>query len=412
MKRFLQHILIVVILALGNISFTGCSGGEADYSIDQVEGVNKITFLSRSYVIVEKIADPIVELEVQSNEPVNLSVISGSELFTVDPVNDCVVYAENVDEGNVTNQIYTIIVQAVDTYGKSVSQVINIEFVESLAAVLPQIDSGYNTNPYIVHDDTEPFTQVTAYDPRQSGLIYSLEGKNSDRFEITNDGYLSLKNVISVGSYEVIVVVTDASNSALYTESDIIKVTAVETAEDLRPIILSESFTYVENDASSRQIEVASDGQTEVLYYLDLTDDGEFFTISATGALNFDALPNFENPINGSNTYHVTVNTTYNNTAALSDSKSIEVTVVDIPDAPSNIVFDATKSNSVSVDDSSWSFSTKESIRKIIAVKSPTNGTLTFQIFDNKKWASGQAPCGIFPIYPRIPHIRFYLFSL
>ena len=377
MKLFLKQITLALSLMIGTFFVVGCSGGEADYSLNEVQGASSIVFISRSSVIVEKISNPLVDLEVRSTNPVEFSVIAGNDLFTVDGTVNCVVYAPNVSESNITEVDYTIVVEAKDSYGKTASQVIHIEFVDSLANITPQIDNSYNITPYIVHDDTTPFTQITAYDPRGYGVVYSLEGTNSDLFEITADGELSLKGSVNAAVYEVVVVVTDKDNDQLISKTDTITLTAVATEADLKPIILSESFSYAENDINPRQIEVASGIKDTVVFTRGAVDDSELFDISPTGSLNFKELPNFEDPKNGSNIYSVQVIATDGNGNV--DTRSIVVTVTDVPDAPSDILFETTGTTTISVTDKAF-FGTVSYDRQIRSNSSPSNGVLIYTI--------------------------------
>ena len=153
--------------------------------------------------------------------------------------------------------------------------------------------------------------------------------------------------------------------------------TAVATEADLKPIILSESFSYAENDINPRQIEVASGIKDTVVFTRGAVDDSELFDISPTGSLNFKELPNFEDPKNGSNIYSVKVIATDGNGNV--DTRSIVVTVTDVPDAPSGILFETTGTTTISVTDKTF-VGTVSYDRQIISNSSQSNVALIYMI--------------------------------
>jgi len=383
--KIIQNILIVMTMGLSTLVMVGCSGGEADYSLEEVaEGIGKISFLSRANVIVEKTADPLVTLKVSSTNPVTLTLLSGDDLFSIDQNNSYIVYADNITAADITETYYTIVVQAEDSNGKTVNQVITIEFVDDINTVTPQIEPTYSTTPYIVVGDTDPFIQMDVYDPRGDGIVYSLSGANSNMFDISNDGALSIKPNVTTGVYEVIVVVTDSQNSMLKAQTSTITVTVVASEADLKPTIISDHFNYAENSSDPIQVVTQSNIPDTLRYSLGGTDDYYLNIDPITGVISFDVyygLPNYEFPedSNGDNTYEVEVTVTDGN--GHSDNQAVTISILDVDDAPTSIVFESSGTTSISVKDSSSIFGGSEYYdRQILAVSSPTQGDLTYSI--------------------------------
>ena len=331
--RKIKTIFISLLLVITTFSLTGCGGGEADYTLEDVQaGNSNIVFLSRSSFIVEKTATPIVDLEVRSTNPVTLSLISGNDLFSIDQNNSCIVYAENISGANLTKSDYTVIVQAKDNNGKTVNQIISLEFVDDLDAVKPQIDLTFSTQPFVVAGDTNPFITIEVYDVRGYGITYSLEGPGSGMFTITGAGALSLKANTPVGVYDVIVVATDNDKSSLISKTSTITVSVVGSEADLKPTIISNTFLYTENDTNAMQIEASTTTSEALVFTLgDISDSGRF-TLSSTGALTFKVAPDHEKPLDNdsNNVYGVEVIATDVN--GQTDTKTVMVTVLNIDD--------------------------------------------------------------------------------
>jgi len=390
----IKTLFISLILVTMSLSFIGCSGGEADYTLGEVkDSQNKIVFLSSSYVTVEKNDIVILELKARSDSNVTFSIVGGDEkdLFDIDQTNHTLTYAVTTDKNAVFTDPYyinKIVVQAENIGGAVVSQVISIQVVDNINAISPTILSGYITTPVIVHDDVTIFTTIEVNNPRvpTTSIDYSLSGRDSNLFNISIDGELSLKNVVSYDPsnhiFEVIVTATDSFYTALNDSTGVITVTVVQTVADLKPAILSSHFDYPENSTAPIQIEVQSNIPDTLRYSLSGTDAFYFKIDSVTGVLTFDVyyvLPNYEysEDSNGDNTYEVEVTVLDGN--GNSDQKIITITVINVDDAPSGIVFENTGTTLMSVKDKSL-FGTEYYNRSIIAISSSTNGDLTFTI--------------------------------
>ena len=356
----IKTLFISLLLVTISFSFIGCSGGEADYAFEDIEGVSSIKFLSRSSFIVEKSATPLVDLEVQSTNAVQLTVISGDDRFNIDNNMDCLVYAEGITGVNITEQFYTVIVQAQDTYGKSVNQIITLEFVDDIDKVKPSIDHNlYNKNPFVVKGDIQPFTTIHVYDVRGYGVIYSLIGNDASKFNISILGALSLKSNTPIGQYDVKVVVTDKNNGSLTSETENIHIEVVGSEADLKPTIISTSFSYIENDVNSIQIDAATTTGEAMAFSLGDVGDSDKFMIATTGALTFKTAPDYENPIDNDRDNSYEVDVIVIDVNGNSDQKAIVINILNIDDGIPGFGYTSLEYWNTSIFGDSWKSTSK-----------------------------------------------------
>ena len=335
---FFKHIIMAILLTLGSFAISGCSGGEADYSLDEVQGVGGIAFTSRANLIVQKDADPVVELNVSSAYSVTYSIVGGTnyELFDLNHSTSSLIYMSGIDKdvSFPLDNSNIVIVQAKDINGRTNEQVIHIEVVDDINKIKPVILPGVITDPVVVSTDLSTFTTISVYNPRGTNVDYTLS--DTSTFTITSDGELSLKQAAvydptSNNIYDVTITVTDPETSL--ETSILISVTIVATIEDLKPTIVSERFDYAENGTESLQIIVNSNIPDTLDYRLGTLLDEDLFSINdITGVLSFDSSPDHENPLDTdlNNIYEVEVIATDGNNR--SDSKMVMITVFNIDD--------------------------------------------------------------------------------
>lgn len=392
MNLFFKQIIIAISFTIGAYFITGCSGGEADYSLEEVQGAYSINFISRANLVVQKDADPVVKLEVSSEYSVTYAIIGGtnSELFDINQSNNCIVYANGIDkdiEFPVDNS-NVVIVQVKDINGKTNEQVLYIQVVDDIDLIKPVILPDTITDLVIVKDDLDVFTTISVYNPRGTPVTYSLS--DPDTFVITSEGELSLKQAVvydptSNNIYDVTVTVTDPET--FLETSIVISVTVVATVADLKPTIVSERFDYVENSTDVLQISTYSNIQDTLVYSLGSTLDEDLFNINiATGTIAFNNFPNYEGPLDydSNNSYEVEVFVVDGNDKT--DRKVITITVLNTNDAPYDIVFDSTQNTYISVQGGtfgSFFFPNKITDAQLLATASASDGDLYFDIYTN-----------------------------
>ena len=193
------------------------------------------------------------------------------------------------------------------------------------------------TTDYTVYD-------ADATDPENDTLTYSLDGDDSEFFEIDSDsGVIKFKDLPDYdkfsdantdNNYQVTIEVSDGT----YTDEH--PITIKLTGIDELPVINNTVFSVSvdENIGTGATVyEVnASDPEGETLTYSlneDSDDDGNF-TISANGKIRFAENPNYEAPAdaNTDNVYQVTIQVSDGTTDTV--TQPITITVIDVNEPP------------------------------------------------------------------------------
>ena len=200
-------------------------------------------------------------------------------------------------------------------------------------------DTALDQNPANVGD------VVTATDPNDDNLTYSLSGNDAGSFMIgSSDGQISAKMKLdheAKSSYTVTVKATDPSGLSDSVEVTI-KVTNVDEAPTItRTDALTNQAPTFPSAATTREVAentvagegigapvAATDADNDALTHaLSGTDAASFDIISATGQLQTKAALDYETKI----TYSVTV--TASDSGGLSDSIDVTITVTDVDEA-------------------------------------------------------------------------------
>lgn len=161
----------------------------------------------------------------------------------------------------------------------------------------------------------------------------------------------------------------------------------VNPVNGLPEFVTSAALTVNENEKLIAQLEATSPIGSPLSYEKVTGLDSADFDITADGLLTFALAKNFEDPkADGNNTYEVEIRVTDTLYPVNNAVMRFMVTVADVDDAPSNIVFQATNSVSASVDDgTSFLFSSSNRVTDLYlgATPSPSNGALYSTIADN-----------------------------
>jgi Domain of unknown function (DUF4347)/Cadherin domain/Right handed beta helix region/Laminin G domain len=249
------------------------------------------------------------------------------------------------------DNVYDVTVQVADGNGGTDTQAVAVS-VTPVNEASPVITSngGGTTAAISVAENVAAVTTVTSTDADLPAptLTYSISGgADAARFSIdVSTGVLAFvaapdhESPVDSGAdniYEVIVTVSDGS----LTDAQTIVVT-VTPVNDNAPVITSNgggataSVSIAEN-ASAVTTVVASDADLPaqtLTYSIVGGADQTLFTINAaTGALTFNAAPNFESPTDagGNNIYDVQVQVS---DGTLIDTQTIAVTVTNVNEAP------------------------------------------------------------------------------
>lgn len=275
----------------------------------------------------------VVASDSDAGQTVTYAITGGADaaLFTIDSSTGALSFVAPPDYENPTdadgNNIYNIIVRASDGNGGVDTQVISVTVSDAADGASPIIgsDGGGATASISIAENATAVTTVVASDADGPAPTYVILG-GADAVLFAIDPATGALSFVSApdaenpldaghdGTYEVIVGATDGVN----TDRQKLSVT-VTNVNDNSPVITSNgggaiaSVSIAENATAVTTV-VASDADgTAPSYAIVGGADSALFSINATtGALQFLAAPDFENPLDaGTNgTYEVIVSAT------------------------------------------------------------------------------------------------------
>ena len=259
-----------------------------------------------------------------SSDQTDWSPISGAEAAAYTPVGDDVgdhlrVTATYTDRGGAGKTA-----QAVSTNEVQAAPLTNGPPAFSA-------ETAGRTIPENTAADTNIGDPVTATDPDNDALTYTLSGTDSASFDIVQGaGQLKTKAALdheTKDSYTVTVTATDPSG-----ESDEITVTiTVIDVNEAPEVTVTPTVYFAENDSGPIATYTATDPDDNPVTWSLLGVDAEDFSISG-GVLTFKSPPNYENPADADtdNVYPVTVKASDGtNTVTL----GVTVTVTNVDEA-------------------------------------------------------------------------------
>ena len=195
--------------------------------------------------------------------------------------------------------------------------------------------------------DTILYT-ASASDADGDAIAYSLTGSDSAHFNLDPEtAALSFKQSPDFDSpqdqdqdntYAITITATEADST--HSTSVDLSVEISDVDEDPQFAQDAEAIAVPENTSTASIIYTAAasdeDGDT-ITYTLSGTDAAQFILSSTTGALNFAASPDFENPQDqdGDNDYHIEIQATSSNNGVKSTaSLQLSISVTDIDETP------------------------------------------------------------------------------
>jgi VCBS repeat-containing protein len=260
--------------------------------------------------------------------------------------------------------------------------------VQSIAVTVTGVDEApvvTSANSASVPENTTAVLTVTADDPEAAALAFSISGgADAADFSINaTTGVLTFNaapnfeapaDADANNQYLVQVTVDDGTNSV----NQIITVTV--TDQNDAPVVTSTNSTTVpENTVAVLTVTATDEDGNALTYSITGGADAALFSInSTTGALTFNAAPNFEAPADagGNNVYDVQVTA---NDGTTGTAQNVAITVTDADEAPT-----VTSSNSANVPENTTAVLT-------VTGNDPEAATLTFSI-------SGGADAALFSI--------------
>ncbi len=289
------------------------------------------------------------------------------------------------------NNDYTLTVVAQSQYNGSttVSELITIKVMPKSFAVT--FDSDQSSIE--MDQNTEVSFPMTATSAANMLLSYSLEGHDPLIFSIdVSTGELTIKAPpyrfsaeTDANVYRADVVASDDSGHSARRQG-MLTVKAV----DGMPYFTSATTRLTDENVKPLSAVIATSPIGSTLRYEKDggADAGLFYIDPATGALSFAYAQNFEDPhdLNKDSVYEVNIRATDTLHAINSVTQTILVTVSNVDDAPSDIVFVSTKTTLVSVSDGEHVFIFPKNIvsyEQLEANPSPTAGSLTYSLINN-----------------------------
>ncbi len=240
----------------------------------------------------------------------------------------------------------------------------------------PNTDPAFGDNlEFSVKENSPPGTAiggpVTATDPDDDPLTYSMTGDDASSFDIaTTTGQLIAKAPLdheAKAEYSVIVQVSDLKGPIGQLDNRIdatVEVSIMVTNVNEPPVITGPTtISFAENGTGVVGTYSATDPEGDDISWDLRGEDHDDFTLNSTGDLTFAEPPDFESPgdsysDNIYNVYNVTLAATEDKTPGLSSEIQISVTVTNVkeppgkPEAPSPSGGDDEGHHTVSV---SWS---------------------------------------------------------
>ena len=233
-----------------------------------------------------------------------------------------------------SDNTYQLSLEAWDgTYTTTQALAINVTNVNEAPTI-----TSTATEFTIPENTTSSFHTVTATDPENTTLVYSLAGIDADELAIDSSGALSFASAPNFelptdnggdNVYSVTLEVSDGSNTD--TQDLTIEVTGVDEAPTITNTATSVSFT--ENATGTVFDASATDPENSTLTYSLSGADAEDFEISTSGAITFKSTPNYDisSDANGDNIYELTVEVSDGTTIS---SQALTITVKDVNEAP------------------------------------------------------------------------------
>ena len=281
--------------------------------------------------------------DVDENDTLTYS-ISGTDsaLFTIDSATGDLSFNSPPDYENPSdadiNNVYELAIAATDSIGKQASQSLTLTIL-NLNDNSPQLE--LSSSSFSTLENTISVTTVAASDTDGDALDFSLvTSADSSFFSLDpSSGVLafaqapdfeSAQDSNTDNTYELELSVFDGAHSS--TASITVTVTNVDEAPSFTTP--SHSLSFHENNSSIVYTASAADPeQAPLTYSISGTDASHFTLDSASGALAFKSIPDFETPLDtdSDNAYQLDITVS---DGAHQASQSLGIAVVNVNEAP------------------------------------------------------------------------------
>ena len=333
----MNHLKIIIsslLLVVMSLSFTACSGGEADYTLDDVLNLNLVTgsaeFDIPNRYVIEEHTSVVTTITVISRNKYSFTIAGGEDKarFMIDPNSGQLSFAQppsyHVDGDNAYEVVVGVVLDAeLSTF------TIVIEVVQDITQVVPLVDYVIEKLDAVIA--TGPITEVRARPADENGFLeFTLDAESNSTFQIDKNGQISLREplpdfaTLPHNDFELSVTVTDGYGNSLVVGP--IVITLVENRDLIRPVVETQEIFVIENSLGATQIETKSPGTGVIDKYLLDGTDKAYFTLSSSGVLAFKEANDYETL---PNSFTVTVQVG-DDKGNLSEVQTITVTVSDL----------------------------------------------------------------------------------
>ena len=281
--------------------------------------------------------------DVDSGDTLTYSIAgTDSALFTIDSATGDLSFNSSPDYENPSdagaNNVYELAIAATDTIGKQASQSLTLTIL-NLNDNSPQLE--LTSNSFSILENTISVTTVAASDTDGDALGFTLiTSADSSHFSLDpSSGVLvfaqapdfeSAQDSNTDNTYELELSVSDGT----HTSSQVISVAVTNVDEAPSFASTSTSLSFHENNSSIVYTASAADPeQAPLTYSISGTDASHFTLDSASGALAFKSIPDFETPLDADsdNIYQLEITAT---DGAHQASQSLGIAVVNVNEAP------------------------------------------------------------------------------
>ena len=377
------------------VTVTDLSDGLTDTQTLNVEvaNVNEApTITSQADFSVGEGTTPITTVVVSDvDDTAHTFAITGgadAALFSVDPNTGALslTTAPNfeIPGDSDANNVYEVEVTASDAEPLSDSQLITVTVSDTPEPPFFTSFNGNQTASTSINEGTTAVASLTAIDQdAAANLSFSITGGADDSaFQVdTTTGALAFAtppdadvpaDADANNVYEVIVTVTDASDSLTDTQTLLVTVDNVNEP----PVISSAAARTVGEGTTNVGPVVAVDPDDPTLdYAITGGADASLFSLNpTTGALLLTVVPNFEAPADADADNQYEVEVTVSDAEPLTDAQLITVTVSDTPEPPIITSFSGNQQASVTAAENQTAVAT------LTAVDQDTNANLVYSI--------------------------------
>ena len=301
--RKIKFFLVALSLAIATLSFTGCGGGEADYTLGDVQNTqySGLRVVSSSKITVDNTEIVISRVQVQTNSTVTYRIIGGDperQYFDINASTGKLSFIAGYDPTPLinNNKYYVLILEISNTKNELITATLEIKVVRDKKTIPPEISSrdsvsisGYDT--YLL--------DIEASTPSKTQLHYAISGgADSSRFMIDQEsGKLSFitapndfdpSSVTSDRVFYVEVEVTDSNPTVLSTRQSI-TINVYGDKTKIPPELLTRGpFNVQEGSYTVGTLQGSHSRQGAVLSFVLEGNDANLFTLEPlTGVLTF-----------------------------------------------------------------------------------------------------------------------------